>query len=100
MVSTIVPALMNTSVSPEMAQVVFASGSSIGLAFTPLLTYYVVYIAFLQKYDKSGEMTITKSFKFMNKYGIYMLIMWIILILAFYITGLPIGIGTNPILKY
>ena len=92
----VVPTLMNASISPEFAQVIFVAGSSLSMAFTPVMMYYVIYIAYMEKYDKNNEVTLFGSFKYMKSYGVMILAMWFVLIVGFYITGLPIGINTNP----
>ena len=99
MAGSVVPALMNASVSPEMAQIVYVAGSSLGLAFTPVMAYYVVYLAMFDRYGKS-ESSLLEPVKYMRYYGIIMTIMWFIIILAFYITGLSIGVGTSPVLMF
>lgn len=96
----VVPALMNASVSPEFAQVVYVAGSSLSLAFTPIMMYYVIYIAYMEKYDKSNQVTLTKSFSYMTGYGASMIVLWLLLLLGFYISGLPIGISTYPSLAF
>lgn len=96
----VVPALMNASVSPEFAQIVYVGGSSLSLAFTPVMLYYVIYIAYIEKYDKNNQVTLTKTFSYMTSYGAAMIVLWILLILGFYISGLPIGIGSTPSLSF
>lgn len=100
MSGSIVPTLMNASISPEFGQTIYMVGSSLSMAFTPLTTFYVIYLAFLSKYDKSNKVSVFGSIKYMKSYGIVMLVMWTILLLGFYITGLPMGIGSSPILTY
>ena len=100
MSSTVVPALMNSSISPEFAQIIYVAGSSISMAFTPLTPYFVIYLALLIKYDKNDKVTLFGTFKYLRSYLVVMLVMWVILILGFYITGLPIGIGSYPTLTY
>lgn len=92
----VIPTLMNASISPEFAQVIYVAGSSLSMAFTPIMMYYVIYIAYMEKYDKNNEVTLFGSFRYMKSYGIVMFIMWFILIVGFYVTGLPIGIGSTP----
>lgn len=96
----VVPALMNASISPEFSQMIFMAGSSLSMAFTPVMAYYVIYIAFMEKYDKDNQVTLFGSFKYMKSYGLFMIAMWLILIIGFYITGLPMGINTNPVLQF
>ncbi len=100
MSGSVVPALMNASVSPEFAQIIYVAGSSLSMAFTPLMMYYVIYIAYMEKYDKNNQVTIFGSFKYMKSYGLWMLVLWFILIVGFYITGLPIGIHTTASLVF
>lgn len=100
MSSTVVPTLMNASISPEFAQIIYVVGSSISMAFTPLTSYFVIYLALLIKYDKSNKITLFGTFKYLNNYLVVMVVMWIILLLGFYITGIPIGIGSSPVLTY
>lgn len=99
MSGSVVPAIMNASISPEMAQVVYTAGSSLGLALTPVMAYYVVYVAIFDKYGKD-ETSFFGPIKYMKHYAIVMAVMWLIIILAFYITGLPIGVGTSPVLSF
>lgn len=92
----VVPTLMNASISPEFAQTIYMVGSSLTMAFTPVMVYYVIYIAYMEKYDKNNEITLFGSVKYMRSYGAVMLVLWIVLIVGFYITGVPMGIGSTP----
>ena len=96
---TVVPLFMKSSMSAELAQVIYVAGSSLSMAFTPLMSYYVIYIAFFEKFKKD-DVTIFGAFKYMKYYGFAILIMWVIILLGFYITGLPIGVGSSPMLKF
>lgn len=96
----VVPTLMNASISPEFAQVIYMAGSSLTLAFTPIMAYYVIYIAFMEKYDKNNQVTLFGAIKYMKSYGLVMLAMWFVLIIGFYITGLPIGVSSTPVLAF
>ena len=100
MSGVVVPKLMNASISPEFAQVVYMAGSSISMAFTPIMAYYVIYIAYMEKYDKNNEVTLFGSLKYMRTYGMIMIVMWFVLLIGFYITGLPIGLETAPSLAF
>lgn len=100
MSATVVPQFMNASISPEFAQIIFAAGSSLSMALTPVMSYYVVYIAFLEKYDNANQITVSGSLDYTKQYALVMIVMWFILIVGFYISGLPIGIGSSPLLKF
>mgnify|MGYP001026288882 FL=1 len=97
----VVSVLMAESISPEFAQVIFSAADSVTKGLTPLFLYYVIYIAFLEKYNKSDEtITLFGSTKYMVPYAIYITVIWAVVIVAWYLTGLPIGIGTLPGVTY
>ncbi len=92
--STAVPAFMNAGLTPEFAQVVFRFGESVSMGLTPLLAYFIVYLAYIEKYDQSGKtISIWKSIKFQFPYAIAMFIIVLLVILFFYITNIPLGFG-------
>lgn len=97
---TIVPMFMQASMTPEFAEAVFraADGSMKGL--TPIFSYFVILIGFLHIYNKrkNDVITITDAMSLMVPYTIAFTIVWFIIILAFYIMGIPIGIGTDIML--
>ncbi|MBQ7789833.1 MAG: AbgT family transporter [Bacilli bacterium] len=94
--STIVPLLMNASISPEFGQVMFSAADSLTNGITPLFTYFVVYLAFLDKYNKNEMITTIGSIKYMIPYQVYITIVWLVVLIAWYMIGIPIGIGSLP----
>jgi len=88
---------MNAGITPEFTQLIFTAGSSIMYGLTPTMAYFVIYIAFLEKYDKNG-IGIVKGTRYLLPYSIFMLVMWIVLIMFWYFTGLPMGIESSPII--
>ncbi len=98
--STVVPLFMNASLSPEFAFLVFVAGDSITKGVTPLMAYFVIYIAFLQKYNKGETITISKGIKYTMPYFLAIFAIWFIIIFGWYITGLPIGIGSTAGITY
>ena len=90
---TVVPLLMTSGFSAEYAQVLFSSTGTVLYGLTPVMAYFVIYLAYLDKYDKSGT-GMWKSIKYLIPYAIFMLVMWIVLLILWYLTGLPLGIGT------
>lgn len=99
MAPVIVPMFMQSNMSAEFAQLVFRSAMSPANMVTPLLAYYVIYLGYLQIYNKTDEViTIRKSFKFMLPYALLFAGTFLILIIIWYIIGLPIGPGIYPTL--
>ena len=68
--------------------------------FTPLLAAFVIYIGYLNIYNlnKKRPYTISKSLKMITPYFLLISLTWILLIVGWYITGLPIGPGVSPTL--
>ncbi len=99
MAPVIVPLFMQSNMSPEFAQLVFRSAISPVNMITPLLAYYVIYLGYLQIYNKTDDViTIKKSFKYMAPYTLLFALTFLILIIIWYIIGLPIGLGVYPTL--
>ena len=91
---------MNASISPEFSQVVYAASDSITNGLTPIFVYYVIYIAFLEKYNKGEMISLRGSLKYMVPYSIYVTIVWLLVLSAWYMIGIPIGIGSFPGVAY
>ncbi len=97
---TIVPMFMQASMSPEFAGAVFRAADSSMKGLTPLFSYFVILIGFLHIYNKrkNDVITITDAMSLMVPYTIAFTIVWFIIMLAFYIIGIPIGIDTRVML--
>lgn len=96
MSGVVVPIFMNASLSPEFAQIIFNAGDSITNGITPLFAYFVIYIAFLEKYSQNDTITIKKGIRYMIPYSISTFVVWFIVLIGWYIAGIPLGIGSMP----
>ena len=96
----IVPLFMQSSMTPEFAEVVFRAADSSVKGLTPIFSYFVILIGFLHIYNKrkNDVITISDAMSLMVPYAIAFAVLWLIIILAFYIIGIPIGIGTGVML--
>ena len=96
----VVPMFMQSSMTPEFALTVFRAADSSMKGLTPIFSYFVILIGFLHIYNKrkNDVITITDAMSLMVPYTIAFTILWIVIILAFYIIGIPIGIGTGVML--
>jgi aminobenzoyl-glutamate transport protein len=97
MAGTIVPLLMNSGISPEMSQVIFrfAEGATYGL--TPIMAYFVIYLAFLEKYNQDVEpITLFRTVKYQIPYGLITGAVLLVILIIWFIVGLPLGIATIP----
>ena len=94
----VVPVFMQSNISPEFAQVVMRAADSMTKGFTPLLASFVIYIGYLNLYNlnKDKPITIRKSLQMITPYFLLIAAVWIVLIIGWYIIGLPIGPGVYP----
>ena len=74
-----IPMFMIMGYSPELSQVVYRIGDSVTNVISPMMSFFALIIAFVQKYDsKAGIGTIIAA---MVPYSIIFLIFWIILLI-------------------
>lgn len=84
-----VPIFMLMGYSPELAQVVYRIGDSVTNIISPMMSFFALIIAYVQKYDKNaGIGTIIAT---MLPYSIAFFIFWTILLVAWILLGLPLG---------
>ena len=95
-----VPMFMQSNISPQFAQIVMRAGDSMTKGITPLLASFVIYIGYLNIYNlhKERPYTIRKSLKIILPYFFLISATWILLVVGWYLIGLPIGPGVSPTL--
>ncbi len=94
--TTAIPHIINAGITPEFAQVVFRFGESVSLGLTPIFAYFVVYLAYLEKYSQnSGNIRVTNAIKVQLPYNIVTFLVFLVLIVIWYIIGLPLGLNTG-----
>ena len=93
----IVPMFMQSSLTPEFAQAVFRAADSSVKGITPIFTYFVILIGFLQIYNKkkNDPVTISRAISLMTPYTVAFTVLWLAIVIIFYTLGIPIGIATK-----
>ena len=86
-----VPMFMQLGLSPELTQAVYRIGDSCANMITPLMPFFVLTVAFFQKYDKKAGIGSVVST--MLPYSVILLISWTGLFALWYFLGLPLGPG-------
>ena len=90
-----IPVFMNAGLTPEFAQVVFRFGESMTMGLTPMLAYFVIYLAFLEKYNQSDKpLSLFRTLKYQLPYSLATGAILLLLLIVWYIIGLPIGISS------
>lgn len=95
----VVPLMMQSNISPEFAQFILRAGDSITKGISPLLAYFVIYLGYLNIYNQNKEaISIKKAISYIMPYCLIIGAVWILLIIGWYLIGLPIGPGVYPTL--
>ena len=94
----VVPMFMQSNISPQFAQIVMRVGDSMTKGFTPLLASFVIYIGYLNAYNlnKNKPYTIRGALQLITPYFLIISLSWIVLVVLWYVIGLPIGPGVGP----
>jgi aminobenzoyl-glutamate transport protein len=93
MAPVFIPMFMLLGYSPEFTQVTYRVGDSITNIIAPMMTYFALIIAFVQRYIKdAGIGTVVAT---MLPYTITFGLVWSLLLVIWIILGLPIGPGAT-----
>ena len=94
----IVPILMQSNISPQFTQFVMRAVDSMTNGISPLYAYFVIFIGYMNIYNIRNDkpITLTNGIKIMLPYFIIISLTWLLLLIGWYIIGLPIGPGVFP----
>ncbi|MEA3479369.1 MAG: AbgT family transporter [Bacteroidota bacterium] len=84
-----IPMFMIMGYSPELSQVVYRIGDSVTNVISPMMSFFALIIAFIQKYEpKAGIGTIIAT---MIPYSVAFLVVWILLLVVWLLFDIPLG---------
>ena len=89
----VVPTFMQANISPEFAQIVMRVGNSMTNGISPILPAFALFIGYLNIYNlnKTKPITIKQSLQMISPYFLLISITWIILVIGWFMIGIPIG---------
>ena len=59
---------MNSGISPEFSQVIFRAAESVTYCLTPVMAYFVIYLAYMELYNQDKKGTgLFSSLKYMKR---------------------------------
>ena len=90
-----VPLLMRANISPSFTQSIFLAADSVGKLFSPIYLYLIITIGFMYKYDKDSNMSIIETIKKIMPVILILSLVWLVIIVGWYLIGLPIGINSS-----
>ncbi len=92
MAPVLVPMMYYLGYSPDFTQLLYRIGDSCTNSITPMMPYFPILLGFANKYDReAGIGTIISQ---ALPIALLFLVVWIALLLAWYLLGLPIGPGS------
>ena len=97
---TIIPLFMRANIAPEFTLFIFKIADGIGKALTPMFLYFMITLAFLEKYRTSDKVQVGvfQTWKSILACVLSMGFVLLLVIVLWYLMGLPIGMGFFPTL--
>jgi aminobenzoyl-glutamate transport protein len=97
MAPVFVPMFMLLGYTPEFTQAAYRIGDSTTNVISPMMTYFALIIAFMQRYQPSAGLgTLVAT---MLPYSVTFLIGWTIFLVVWILLGLPVGPGAGLYLQ-
>ncbi len=93
MAPVFIPMFMLLGYTPEFTQAAYRIGDSTTNVISPMMTYFALIIAFMQRYaPAAGIGTLVAT---MLPYSVSFLVAWTALLIVWILLGLPVGPGTG-----
>ncbi len=93
MAPVFIPMFMLLGYSPEAVQATYRIGDSTTNIISPMMSYFPLIVAFMEKYDKkAGIGTVVST---MLPYTVVFLLVWSVMLAVWLIFGLPVGPGAG-----
>lgn len=93
MAPVFIPMFMLLGYSPELVQGVYRIGDSTTNLISPMMSFFALIVAFVQRYDaKAGMGTVIAT---MLPYSMVFMLAWMVLLVLWLVLGLPLGPGAG-----
>ncbi len=89
MAPVFIPLFMILGYTPEFVQVVYRIGDSVTNIISPMMSYFALIVAFMERYDK--KVGIGSVVALMIPYTIAFFIIWVIMLMIWMGAGIPVG---------
>ena len=94
MSAQVIPTFLSAGLSGQFAQVVLRFGECATLGLTPVFAYFIVYLAYLEKYSQEeNTLRLSTVVKYQVPYSIATGLILLVILVVWYLIGLPLGIG-------
>lgn len=97
MAPVFIPMFMLLGFSPEFTQAAYRVGDSVTNVISPMMSYFALIVAFMQRYDsRAGIGTVVST---MLPYSVVFFIGWLFLLVLWVLLDLPLGFGAGLYLQ-
>lgn len=97
MAPVFVPMFALLGYTPELTQTAYRIGDSVSNVISPMMSYFALIIAFMQKYEpKAGLGTVVAT---MLPYTVVFLLGWSVMFVVWLLLGIPVGPGAGLYLQ-
>lgn len=95
-----VPLMMRANIAPSFTQFIFRAADGVGKCITPFFAYYIIMLAFLEKYNtkENTQITVIGILKTIFVPVLLFALLWLGIIICWYLLGAPTGNGVLPTL--
>lgn len=97
MAPVFIPMFMILGYTPELVQAAYRVGDSVTNIIAPMMSYFALIVAFVEKYDKkAGIGTVIST---MLPYTFAFFLVWTIFLVIWILAGIPVGPGAGLFIK-
>ncbi|UJD90262.1 p-aminobenzoyl-glutamate transporter [Rahnella aquatilis] len=89
-----VPMFMLLGFHPAFAQIVFRVADSSVIPLAPMSPFVPLFLGFLQRYNKEAKLG--TYYSLVLPYPVVFFVVWLLMLVGWYLLGLPIGPGVYP----
>lgn len=99
MAPLVIPFFMRSNITPEFTLFIFRAADGIAKSITPLSGGFIIMLGLLHKYNQeSDKISMLGTLNKMKSSIILFIVLWILIIMGWYLVGLPLGHGIYPTL--
>lgn len=91
-----VPLFMRANMTASFAQYIFSAADGIGKSISIFFPYTAILFGLIYKYTDTGSFGFFRLYKMLSPVTILFTIFWIVIIITWYVVGIPMGIGVLP----
>lgn len=96
----LIPLFMKANITPDFTQFIFKAADSVGKGITPFFVYFIIMLAFLEKYNnkETNKITVFGTLNLLRPTILIFMVIWLLIVIGWFIMGLPLGPNMSPTL--